>query len=374
MKLDLLLRNSLCPVCCSLILLVFTSCASPNHFKEWNLSPSLEEQIDVLCIEQSEVGHLPGLVIAIVGKHQQIWTKSYGYADILSKEPINPGEHLFRVGSISKTVTAAALARLCEDKELAVDTSISKYYPKIPADKSALTLRLLGGHLGGIRHYNGLEFMSNEHYDDVFGPLDVFIDDTLLCVPGTAYNYSTYGWTLLSAVMESGTGDSFLEIIKEEVSKPLQLSDLKADHIDSTHFSRVSFYTFENNIHLMAPDVDVSNKWAGGGFLCSAEDMAKFGYALVQPGYLNRHSLEVFTMSQSTDSGELTNYGIGFRTGMDEQGRKWIGHSGGSIGGTSMLLIFPDHNLVVVTLVNMGNASMNQLAQKIADLILSQTD
>jgi CubicO group peptidase (beta-lactamase class C family) len=72
--------------------------------------------------------------------------------------------------------------------------------------------------------------------------------------------------------------------------------------------------------------------------------------------------------------GTATNYGIGFATGQDDAGRAWCGHAGGSVGGTSMLLIYPEHDLVVVTLVNLSGAEMDRLAWRIADVLLSDED
>jgi CubicO group peptidase (beta-lactamase class C family) len=237
-------------------------------------------------------------------------------------------------------------------------------------DKQNLTLRQLGGHLTGIRHYKGFEFLSNIHYTNITDPLEVFIHDTLLCEPGTAFNYTTYGWTLISAVMEKAAKKPFLDIVKDEIQDPLQLNDLKADQKDSTGFQRVSFYEYQDSLLIASPVVDISNKWAGGGFLCSAEDLAKFGYAVAKPGLLKEKTLDMFTQSQTTSDGEQTNYGIGFRIGQDDDGRRWYGHSGGSVGGSSMLLIYPEQDLAIVTLVNLSSAEMDDLAWKIGKLIM----
>jgi CubicO group peptidase (beta-lactamase class C family) len=78
----------------------------------------------------------------------------------------------------------------------------------------------------------------------------------------------------------------------------------------------------------------------------------------------------MLTQSQVTLTGEKTNYGIGFGNGTDDKGRYWFGHSGGSMGGTSMLLIYPAHNLVVVTLVNQSGATMKDLARRIGETLL----
>jgi serine beta-lactamase-like protein LACTB, mitochondrial len=319
-----------------------------------------------------EAGHYPGLAIAVASGKRSLWHKGYGYADLQLDIPVDAGDHLFRIGSISKTITAAALGRLSQRGEIDLDQPIEKYYKECPPDKGLITLRQLGGHLAGIRHYRGIEFLSNIPYRNVIDPLEVFIHDTLLSDPGRLFNYSTYGWTLISAVMEKASKEPFTSLIRREVNIPLGLMDLKPDYKDSTHFHRVSFYEWRDSMHLPSPEVDNSNKWAGGGFLCSAEEVAKFGHAHLSPGYLSKAKLEEFTQSQVDGEGKETGYGIGYNDRNDKEGRSWIGHSGGSVGGTSMLLIYPEEKLVVVTLVNLSGAQMDDLAFRIADIILSE--
>ena len=353
----------------SMILVIFSSCTTAKEFSSIDLAPGIIHSIDSLCLLQMDKGHFPGLAIAIADRENRIWSKGYGHANIESNRPVDPNDDLFRIGSISKAVTAAALARLAERRTLNLDQPISDYYKSGPVDKRTITLRQLGGHKAGIRHYRGIEFLSNIHYTNIEDALQVFIHDTLLFQPGMNYSYSTYGWTLISKVMEDAANQPFPEIIKKEVQIPLKLSDLKPDIVDSVNFHRVHFYEFQNDHFVASPTVDLSNKWAGGGLLCSAADLAKFGYALTGPGYLQAESLEEFTTSQTLPDGKKTNYGIGFRIGINDVGLTWYGHSGGSIGGTSMLLIFPEIDLVIVTLVNRSEAPMDNLAMKIGTIV-----
>jgi CubicO group peptidase (beta-lactamase class C family) len=133
---------------------------------------------------------------------------------------------------------------------------------------------------------------------------------------------------------------------------------------------RVKFYSRQDGQLIEGPYVNNSNKWAGGGLLCSISDLIRFGQNLLpRREYLKAETLAEFTTSQVTRDGELTGYGMGFSTREDTLGRRWFGHSGGSVGGTSMLLVYPEEELVIVTLVNLTSAEMDDLAWKIADLL-----
>lgn len=371
MKYKVLFRQAVLLSITIAFLFSFTSCSSSRAFKSWDLDAVTAGRIDSLCAQQVQKGHFPGLAVAVVDGKKKIWTQGYGFANLEKGVPVDPEEHLFRIGSISKTVTAAGLARLYERGEINLDVPISTYYKDCPDPLRHLTLRQVSGHLAGIRHYRGLEFLSNIHYNNVTDPLEVFIHDSLLCLPGEKFSYSTYAWTLVSAVMEKSIQKPFTAIIADEVSKPLQMADLKPDAKDSTGFTRVTFYEFRDSIHQVSPVVDNSNKWAGGGYLCSAEDLAKLGWALAASRYLKEETMLEFTRSQTTKDGTRTNNGIGFWIGSDDKGRSWVGHSGGSVGGTSMLLIYPEEDLAIVTLINLSSAHMDDLAEKIADIILA---
>ena len=123
--------------------------------------------------------------------------------------PVTP-QTRFRVGSVAKPMTAVAVAQLVDAGRLDVDAPIQTYAPDFPTKRWPLTTRQVGAHLGGIRHYRGNEFMSNVRYPTVADGLTIFAADSLLHEPGTAYAYSSYGYNLISAVVEGASGEDFL--------------------------------------------------------------------------------------------------------------------------------------------------------------------
>jgi len=102
-----------------------------------------------------------------------------------------------------------------------------------------------------------------------------------------------------------------------------------------------------------------------------AEDMAKFGQAHLDADFLEPEVIELWTTGQMTTAGEATNYGIGWRSGEDKKGRSWFGHGGGSVGGSTMLLVFPDDNLVVAMTINLSQAQYGNLPFRVAEQFLN---
>jgi CubicO group peptidase (beta-lactamase class C family) len=104
-----------------------------------------------------------------------------------------------------------------------------------------------------------------------------------------------------------------------------------------------------------APYVDNSYKWAGGGFLSTPEDLVRFGSALLQPGSLKAESLKALFTSQKTNAGEETGYGVGWGVHKSKSGKLIYEHSGGSVGGTSQLIIYPESHVVIAMANNLSN-------------------
>ena len=146
---------------------------------------------------------VPGAAVAASVSGRLIWSEGFGLADIEQQVPVVPDRTLFRIASISKPLTATAMAVLMEQGKLHPDSSIHYYLPRFPRKKFRPTIRQVAGHLGGIRHYRGNENLSNVAYKDVTSGLAIFQNDTLMHRPGSGYLYSSYGYNLLGAVVES---------------------------------------------------------------------------------------------------------------------------------------------------------------------------
>ncbi|HEX7049757.1 MAG TPA: serine hydrolase domain-containing protein [Longimicrobiales bacterium] len=311
---------------------------------------------------------IPGVSAAVAVDGRVVWSEGFGYADLENRVPVTPLTR-FRIGSVSKSVTSAAIGKLYEQGRLDLDAPVQRYVPSFPEKRWPITTRQLGGHLAGIRHYRGDEFLNATRYPTVTAGLEIFEDDSLLFQPGTDYSYSSYGWNLISAVIEGASGMDFLTYMRREIFAPLQLRSIVAGHTDSIIRYRASFYERDRETGrvLNAPYVDNSNKWAGGGFLSNTEDLVRFGSALLDGTFLRAETVELLFTSQKTTSGEETGYGIGWFSGTDDAGRRWVGHTGGSVGGRAVLVLYPEEGVVVAALANLGSAPMSiELGQRLA--------
>lgn len=298
---------------------------------------------------------IPGLSVSVSQKGKLVFSKGYGFSDVEKQVPVNPGKTKFRIGSVSKTLTASGLALLYESGKVDLDAPIQQYVSSWPDKGNTITLRMLAGHLAGIRHYKGNEFYSSTKYETVAEGLDIFINDPLINKPGTEYRYSSYGWNLISVAMENAAQPKdFLNLIQQDVFKALKMKNTEADHADREIKNRSDFFLMGDNGPEEAPYVDNSYKWAGGGFVGTTEDLCRFGQAHMKAGFLKQSTLDEWMKSQKTAAGNDTNYGMGWRIFKRPSGNTFVGHSGGSVGGvTYFLMHIPTETVLAIT----GNMS-----------------
>ncbi|XP_076863548.1 serine beta-lactamase-like protein LACTB, mitochondrial isoform X2 [Brachyhypopomus gauderio] len=288
---------------------------------------------------KDEVG-APGVVVGVAVDGAQVWCEGLGYADLENRVPCNP-DTVMRIASISKPLTAAAVARMWEEGKLDLDAAVQTYVPEFPQKQFegkdvTITSRMLLSHLSGIRHYEKdpkkvreekekakrllkpaekkeknsaeikhkekldentnkgtnssgkrkREFEQEEYYlkdsfENIIQALDLFKDDPLIFKPGTTFLYSTHAFTLLSAVLERAAGQRFLDVM-QKMFRELGMLNTMPDENDPIIYNRSRFYHFNKKRRIVnCPYVDNSYKWAGGGFLSTAGDLLLFGNALL---------------------------------------------------------------------------------------------
>ena len=258
------------------------------------------------------VAQIPGLSIAILHRGELRYDEQLGFADLEQLVPVT-GLTRFRIGSVSKALTAVFLMELVEAGSINLDAPIRSYLPSFPDKGHTITLRQLAGHLGGIRHYEEGESTNYLPIRGMEASLERFADDPLLHLPGSAYKYSTYGYVLLGAVLESACEATFESCLGARVITPLGLDSVTEDYPDRIVPHRSRVYERGDDGTKNAPFSDRIYKLAAGGYLATATDLAQFGGAVIGDSLLSAEARRLLFTSQRTDAGEETRYGMGFR-------------------------------------------------------------
>lgn len=314
-----------------------------------------------------EMGY-PAVSVAVAVDGIIVWQEARGWASLESKAPAKV-DTPFAIGSVSKTLTAAVAMKLTERGVLDLDADIRKYLPSFPQKEHVMTVRQLLSHQAGIRHYNFVlspptfsEFGATGQYDRVVDSLAVFANDPLLFKPDTDFAYSSYGFNLLSAVMEAAAGKPFLELMQAELFTPLQLTGTGPDDKLRPVPGRASDYQniLRDGAVLPAPFTNSSGKWAGGGFRGTPTDLARFGAALLRGEVVGHETLQVMFTPRTLANGKVNrqNYALGVRvdqiTDPTFPGKSWraVHHGGVAVGSQAMLVMLPDQKIVVALSAN----------------------
>ncbi len=313
-----------------------------------------------------------------------VWSEAFGVADLDTGVPATP-EDRFRLASVSKVLTAAAVMRLVARGVVDLDTPIGRYRSSLPAPHQETTLRQLVSHQGGVRHYIPRDFdpaapggsIDLRPYPTTEDKLAIFINDPLVSPPGEAVHYSTFGYVLIGAVLESAAGIPFPRILADEVTGPLALGSIAPEVRGAMVPGRVGDYQPVYPLKAPAeivrcPPINPAYKWPGGGLVGAAPDVARFCGALTRPGYLSAEGLTALFTPNPSRTGATGVFGVGWDVDRDPRGRRRGWHAGSIVGGRSIVMMLPDDGVAVTVLANLGQVDVDPLvpAQRIADAFL----
>ncbi len=324
-----------------------------------------------LAKEFLKANNIPGMTISVSKHGKLIWSKGFGYARLKPKKRVKPSKTIFRIASISKSITAVALAKLAEDKIIDLDKSIYDYLPDYPKKTFDFTVRQLGGNIAGIRHYkNDSEYVLNKKMSITDG-LSLFKDDDLLFEPGTQYQYSSPGYVLLSEIIQKSSKIPYSSLVTDSIFKPLEMHHSMVDDSETKITNKSEFYS-SSRIHgpVIAKPVSNGYKAASGGFLSTSEDIVKFGNELINPKILSKEAISEIVTSQRLNNGYRTGYGIGFSIEKSKNGSPKYYHTGGGVGASTILLIYPEEELVITVLTNLTGVKMIDFGNQLESLFI----
>lgn len=356
---------------CVCVFLLVASAAFPQA----QLADGKRTQIEAALSRFMSSTHVPGVAVAVIENGEYEWGSGFGLADVENNSPAS--EHtLFRLGSISKSLTAVGAMQLWERGQLDLDAPVQKYCPSFPQKPWPITTRQVMGHLGGIRHYKGnsqedAEIGNTKHFDDpIQAGLDFFKNDPLVSEPGKQFHYSTQGYTLVACVMEGASGSKYVEFLQKNVLAPAGMEHTQADNRFSIIPYRTRFYRKTESGTVQNTDfLDSSYKIPGGGWLSSAEDMARFEVVILHDKLLKHATRNLMWTALKPAEGKPNGYALGWGT-FTEDGILYVGHSGGQQGTSTDFLIAPEKSAGVVVLTNMEDISANDLSKEILQILL----
>src|SRR5436190_2276789 len=353
-------------------------CISPLSAQQKSLPLEKRAAIEKAVASFMSANSIPGLSAAVVLEGEPRWSQGFGMADLENSSPATSST-LFRLGSISKPISATAVLQLWERGKLDLDAPVQKYCPEFPQKEWPITSRELLGHLGGIRHYNrdgkgDIPEDSARHFASMEESLQIFAADPLVAKPGTKFNYSTYGYTLLGCVLEGAASQKYMDFVRENIFKPAGMVQTQADDFFTIIPHRTRWYHKDKSeIVRNAGVLNSSYKIPGGGLISSADDMARFEAAMLADKFVKRPARDLMWTPQKTPDGKSTGYALGWGIS-DKFGIHIVAHTGGQQGTSTAFVLVPERRAGVIVLANMDSVDSGNLADQILKIALDLKD
>ncbi len=333
------------------------------------VNAALIAKIDALAAQALSDPAAAGLSIAVARGDKVILSKGYGKADLENSVPATDAS-IFRIASVTKQFTAAAILRLAEKDKLALDDDITKYidYPTqgLTQGKS-ITIRHLLTHTSGIKNYTDIPgFFDTVALDrSPEKVLDPVRNLPLDFEPGTQWAYSNTNYHLLGMIIEKVSGVPYARHMQDEFFTPLNLTHTRYDIAAEIIPGRARGYGVISNASANASYLSMTIPYAAGGLLSTAGDLVQWQLALIDGKVISPDSYKQMATPAKLSDGSATNYGFGlFMSEVD--GHLNFMHEGGIPGFNSILIYFTNEKLSIAVLSNSPAASAGQLAAEIA--------
>jgi CubicO group peptidase (beta-lactamase class C family) len=297
-------------------------------------------------------GDVPGVAVLVARDGQILFQGGYGLADVEQKTPITP-ETKFRIGSVTKQFTAAAILKLAEQGELALSDPLAKYFPGQP-NAETITVRHLLTHTSGLHSYTDEPDFLGRVVKPI-APAELIAQMQKSppdFAPGTAFRYCNSGYFLLGEIVAKVSGQSEGDYLDATFFQPLGMKDTGIYRNAEPPPGVAAGYSVEKGAETRALDWDMT--WAGGaGALYSTVgDLWRWTEALHGGRVVNADSLKAMTTPNPLPPGvDGLSYGFGLVIS-DVERLPAIWHNGGLQGWSSNLVWLPQQRVTLVALAN----------------------
>lgn len=303
-------------------------------------------------LREATAGDSAGVAVLVARDGEILFEAGFGLADLESKAPVTP-QTKFRIGSVTKQFTAAAVLKLCEEGRMSLDDTLAKYFPEFP-NGASISIRQLLTHTSGLHSYTEKpEF--KERVKEAIEPtrlIDWFKNDLPDFAPGAGFHYNNSAYFLAGEIVAQASGKPLGEYLREVFFDPLGMKDTGVYVNASPPEGMARGYSFSEE--KFAPAVDWDMSWAGGaGALYSTvRDLHRWNEALHGGSVVSKDSLQAaitpVTLPEGVDG---MKYGLGL-TLLEVNRLPAIGHGGGLDGWSSILYRLPQQNASIVVLAN----------------------
>jgi D-alanyl-D-alanine carboxypeptidase len=294
----------------------------------------------------------PGAAVIVVRDGKPILRRGYGLANVELSVPIAP-DMVFRIGSVTKEFTSAAILKLVEAGKLSLSDEIGRFLPDFPARGRKITIEDLLTHTSGIKSVTGMPSWAARNRED-WKPAQIiafFQNEPFDFEPGTKWKYNNSGYILLGSIIEKVSGKKYEDFLAETIFRPLGLERTRYGSDAPIVPGRVEGYQRTAGGVVNAPYLSMTQPYSAGALVSTVDDLARWQAALDTDGFLSAESRRRMWMPVTLPDGTATRYGFGWII-WSYEGHAVIEHGGSINGFVSANMRFPDDHVYVAVLSN----------------------
>lgn len=322
-------------------------------------------------------GHkVAGVSVAVAKNGRTVLAKGYGFADLENDVPAST-ETVYRIGSITKQFTSAAIMRLMEQGKLSLDDTIQRFLPDFPTQGNRVTVRHLLNHTSGIRSYTNLgprwqRVMRLDLAPDSLVAL--FASEPFDFKPGEAYRYNNSGYFLLGMIVEKLSGKRYGQYLQDEFFTPLGLRNtVYCDQAPIIKRRAQGYTPRPGGPFVNAEPLSMTQPYAAGSLCSTVNDLVSWTLALSSGKVVSPASYALMTTPGTLNDGKPITYGFGLGMGT-LRGHRQVSHNGGINGFVSEVHHYTDDSVVTVVLTNTSALTAIELERLIARRALGVQD
>ena len=350
----------------ALILLALAGCRPAGQAGTAMPEQVTEQEMETFLQAHLATGEFMGSVLVARGD-EVLHSGGYGMANLEHNVPNTP-QTVFRLASLTKPFTAAVILQLQEQGRLDVNDPVDLYLPDYPHGNEITIYQLLN-HTSGIPDYEFLHpsmvFRNAVSLDEL---LARFSDLPLDFPPGSQFQYSNSGYVVLTAIIESVSGQGYADYLAEHIFRPLGMDTTNYDSADTILPGRATGYTWDGTAYHNSEFFDMSNVAGTGGLVSTVLDMYKWDRALYSDDVLGEASRQAY-FTPTTGMGEGVGYAYG-GAALEIAGRNYLLFNGDINGFFATALRYPDEEIFVIVLSNLRNPSAQAVALGLAAIAL----
>ncbi|WP_374584083.1 serine hydrolase domain-containing protein [Pseudoduganella sp.] len=316
----------------------------------------------------------PGAAIIVAIDGQTVFRQGYGLADFATHKPATP-DMAFRLGSITKQFTAAAILLLAEQGKLETSDDIRQYLPAFPDKGKRITIEHLLTHTSGIPCYTEqLSYLGNMARDmTVDEMIASFKDMPLEFAPGEQFAYNNSGYFLLGAIIERVSGQTYASFLAQHIFTPLGMRHTAYEGHQRNAVVQASGHSHEEGKFGPAAPLSMTQPYAAGSLVSTVDDLARWDQAISQSRLLQERSWQRAFTPYVLANGNATGYGYGWEI-TTLRGSTAIEHGGGINGFATHAIRLPEERVFVAVLTNSddGIADADFVAHKVAAMAIGK--